>query len=300
MLPLEQVAFAAEIACLLEVSAPKPGNVTRLADFADTRYVDFLIGAAIVGRVFRDARRVRVGSLVLETVRETQRLVGRNTNLGIALLFAPLARAALLERRAPLRSRVRAVLDSLTPADGRDVYEAIRLAEPGGLGEAERMDVRTTRRGVRLRDAMRMAMDRDSIAREYVTAFEITLTVAAPALERFITDSGDPEASIVQTFLTLLARAPDSLISRKCGVRVARRVSGRAAEILAAGGLFTQEGRWRLARFDRALRRDGNRLNPGTTADLTAAAIFALMLNRGIGCLMRAHPGARRAVTPSV
>jgi triphosphoribosyl-dephospho-CoA synthase len=147
---------------------------------------------------------------------------------------------------------------------------------------------------------MRMAMDRDSIAREYVTTFEITLTVGAPALERFITDSGNPEASIVQTFLTLLAQVPDSLIARKCGARAARGVSGRAAEILAAGGVFTQEGRRTLARFDRALRRNENRLNPGTTADLTAAALFALMLNRGIGCLMRPHRGARRAVTPSV
>jgi len=280
--PSERIALAAEIACLLEVSAPKPGNVTRFADFSDTRYIDFLASAAVIGTVLRKVARATTGSLILEVVRETARIVGRNTNLGIALLFAPIAKAALLGGRRPLRSRLSAVLASLSPTDGQKIYEAIRLAAPGGLGEVPQLDVRTTHGRVPLLEAMRSAMERDSIASEYATDFEITFTIGAPTLEKCLRETHDPEASIVQTFLTLLSRLPDSLIARKCGSQEARRVSRQAGAILADGGAFTQTGRRKLARWDRTLRKQGNRLNPGTTADLTASTLFVVMLEKGI------------------
>lgn len=282
MVSSERIALAAEIACLLEVSAPKPGNVTRLADFSDARYLDFLASAAIMGLVLRKATRASTGSLILDVVQETARAVGKNTNLGIALLFAPLAKAALLGGRRPLRSRLHAVLMSLTPADGQKVYEAIRLAKPGGLGEMDHLDVRTTRGTVPLLTAMESAIKRDSIAREYATDFEITFTIGAPTLEKCVRETHDPEASIVQTYLTLLSRLPDSLIARKCGRQEAERVSGQAGRILAMGGAFSEKGQRRLRQWDRVLRTGGNRLNPGTTADLVASALFVVMLERGI------------------
>jgi len=282
MSPSERVALAAQIACLLEVSAAKPGNVTRFADFRDTSYTDFLASSVILGTVLRKAAAATTGSLILEVVRETRRLVGRNTNLGIALLFAPLAKAALLGGRRTLRSRLHALLTSLTPIDGRKVYEAIRLAAPGGLGKVDRFDVRTTRGRVPLLAAMLQAMEWDSIAREYATDFEMTFTIGAPALMSFVKESGDPEAAIIQTFLTLLSKIPDSLIARKCGMEQAGTVSREAGKVLAIGGAFTREGRQSLKRWDRALRREGNRLNPGTTADLTATAIYAVVLEEGI------------------
>ena len=45
----EDVAVAAQFACLLEVSAPKPGNVSPALHFHDTRYEDFLASAAAIG-----------------------------------------------------------------------------------------------------------------------------------------------------------------------------------------------------------------------------------------------------------
>jgi triphosphoribosyl-dephospho-CoA synthase len=131
----------------------------------------------------------------------------------------------------------------------------------------------------------------DSIAREYVSDFELTFTVGGPALVRLVKESGDPEASIIQTFLTLLCHNPDSLIARKCGRHEAEKVSRQAGEILAVGGAFTQQGRRQLARLDRALRTRGNRSNPGTTADLTAAAIYAVMLEEGIEFMLRGGKG---------
>jgi triphosphoribosyl-dephospho-CoA synthetase len=37
-----------------------------------------------------------------------------------------------------------------------------------------------------------------------------------------------------------------------------------------------------LAQFDASLRDPGNRRNPGTTADLTAAAIFVQLVETGV------------------
>lgn len=282
----DQVALAAQLACLLEVSADKPGNVTPFADFGDTRYTDFLASSVVLGQVLRRATTVTIGSLVLDAVRETKRLVGQNTNLGIALLFAPLAKAGLRRSRRPLRDHLHGILAALTPYDGQKIYEAIRLAEPGGLGQTDRLDVYATRGRVKLMEAMRAAADRDSIAREYVTDFEITFTIGVPALTEYLQEFGDPEASVIQTYLTLLSRVPDSLIARKCGVREAAKVSRKAEKILSVGGVRTEQGWQKLQRWDRALRKGGNRLNPGTTADLTAAALFVVALERGVEFLL--------------
>src|SRR2546426_2268432 len=45
----EDVAAAAQLACLLEASAPKPGNVSPFASFRDATYEDFLASAAAIG-----------------------------------------------------------------------------------------------------------------------------------------------------------------------------------------------------------------------------------------------------------
>ena len=96
MNPLEpdRIAWAVHIACLLEVCAGKPGNVTWGKDFWDTRFMDFMASAVAVGPALRDATHVSVGKTILRAVRDTRRFVSTNTNLGMILLLAPLAKAA--------------------------------------------------------------------------------------------------------------------------------------------------------------------------------------------------------------
>src|SRR3954465_350984 len=129
----EAVAGAAQLACVLEVSAAKPGNITPGHDFGDTSYEDMLRSAIVLGPELGRAAERGVGETVLAAVRATRRVAGANTNLGIALLLAPLARAALLG--GPLRERAESELGALTLDDARAAYEAIRLAGAGGLGE---------------------------------------------------------------------------------------------------------------------------------------------------------------------
>jgi len=117
------------MACLLEVSAPKPGNVNRTHDFAETRFEDFLLSAIAIGPAMAAAGRASVGRTIWRAVRDTHRLVRTNTNLGIVLLLAPLAKACFHAREIPgLRAHLAQVLAGLSVEDARLAYVAIRLA----------------------------------------------------------------------------------------------------------------------------------------------------------------------------
>src|SRR5215204_5730301 len=130
----DSVAGAAQLACVLEVSAEKPGNITPSHDFHDTSYQDMLRSAIAVGPELARAGERAVGETVLAVVEASRRDAPANTNLGIALLLAPLAKAAL--DAGPLRARLRATLRALDLADARAAYDAIRLAGAGGLRAA--------------------------------------------------------------------------------------------------------------------------------------------------------------------
>lgn len=276
------VASAAQLACLLEASAPKPGNVHPGARFHDVGFEDFLASSAAIGPAVLRAGDCPLGETILAAIRATRRWTTANTNLGIVLLLAPLARAALVPSHEPshdsLRARTSRVLDATTVADAALAYEAIRLAHPAGLGRSDEQDVATTPT-VPLRDAMRLAADRDGIAREYATDFRMTFEVGAPAIARARQDRLSWNDSVVETFLTQLAVIPDTHVARKLGVRAAEELSHQAARVLAAGGVRTEAGRAEVARLDRNLRDDRNARNPGTTADLTASAIFVALLD---------------------
>src|SRR3954467_12597865 len=122
----EAVAGAAQLACVLEASAEKPGNITPTHDFHDTSYEDMLRSAIAIGPELARAGERAVGATVLAVVQASRRVAPANTNLGIALLLAPLARAAL--EPGPLRARLGATLRALDVADARAAYAAIRLS----------------------------------------------------------------------------------------------------------------------------------------------------------------------------
>lgn len=273
------VADAAWLACLLEATADKPGNVTPRWSFHDMSYDDLVVSGRVTRPEIARAGTRSVGATVLAIVRARRRAVAANTNLGIALLFAPLARAALDDRLTArsLRGRLAEVLRRLSVNDARHAYEAIRLAGAGGLGERVEHDVRSIP-AVGLREAMAAAARDDRIASEYASDYEIVFERAIPALEQAFCDGLEPLDAIVDLYLRLLSELPDTLIARRCGMSSARAVSAAAAVVLAAGGVRTAPGRGALAAFDASLRGDRNPLNPGTTADLVAATLFVALL----------------------
>jgi triphosphoribosyl-dephospho-CoA synthase len=274
-----EVAAAGQLACLLEVSAPKPGNVSPGRHFHDTRYEDFLASAVAIGPALAAAGENPLGTTIRRAVEATLQWTRSNTNLGIVLLLAPLARAALREG-AGLRERLRTVLAETTVTDAGEVYAAIRRARPGGLGEAKAEDVAGAPT-VSLRDAMSLAAERDAIAREYVTDFTLTFETGVPAVLAARREGLAWSDTVVEAYLALLDATPDTHIARKLGAAEAAAISLQAREVRAAGGTRSPEGRRALGVLDAELRDPRNRRNPGTTADLTCAALFVVILEEG-------------------
>jgi len=274
--PRLTIGQCATLACLLEATAPKPGNVHRSADFEDMTFADFVVSATAIGPVMDAAAKNGVGETVLEAVIATRQLVDVNTNLGTVLLLAPLV---CVPRDEPLERGVAAVLANLTPDDTRKVYEAIRFAEPGGLGRVDEMDVADQPPGDLLA-AMRAAAERDMVARQYVEDFHQVLRFVIPSLIGGQRAGWSLTDTIIRAQLQLLANFPDSLIARKCGLEVAQQAADRAAAALEAGGPGDEPYVRALADLDFWLRSDGHRRNPGTTADLIAAGLFAALRDR--------------------
>jgi triphosphoribosyl-dephospho-CoA synthase len=274
-----EVAAAGQLACLLEVSAPKPGNVSPGRHFHDTRYEDFLASAVAIGPALAAAGDNPLGTTIRRAVEATLRWTRSNTNLGIVLLLAPLARAALREGGS-LRGRLQTVLAETTVTDAGEVYAAIRRARPGGLGEAKAEDVAGAPT-VSLRDAMELAAERDAIAREYVTDFALTFETGVPAVHAARREGLDWSDTVVEAYLALLDTTPDTHIARKLGAAEAAAISRQAREARAAGGTRSPEGRRALGLLDAELRDERNRRNPGATADLTCAALFVVILEQG-------------------
>ena len=277
------LGWAAQLACLYEATAEKPGNVSPAASFADASYADFVASAVAVGPAFAEAGGAPVGRTVLRAVSDTRRLVTTNTNLGIVLLLAPLAKAAARADDPPrLRRALSGVLDELTRADARDAYTAIRLAGPAGMGHVREHDVAEAEPDLTLRQAMELARDRDSVAREYCTAFEVTFSLGHPVLRESWAAGARLSDAVVSAFLRILAEVPDTLIERKHGRRAAEEVSRGATAVLAAGGTGGEAGRARLRVFDAKLRDPSHPRNPGTTADLVCAALFVFLVADGM------------------
>ena len=259
----------ATLACVLEATASKPGNVHRGADFDDVTFADFLASAVAIGPIIAQAEEHGVGPTVLAAVHATMSVTDTNTNLGSALLLAPLA---AVPEEMLLSEGIADVLDSLTEADASTVYEAIRAARPGGLRRVEKMDV-IEKPPVDLRIAMEAAADRDLVARQYVNGFEQVFLALTWLLSTRRTLGSLTEA-IIHTHIRLMAAFPDSLIARKCGREVARQAADRAQAALDAGSPGDPNYLRAVEDLDFWLRTDRHRRNPGTTADLIAATLF--------------------------
>jgi triphosphoribosyl-dephospho-CoA synthase len=267
---MSTIGLHAQLACIWEATARKPGNVHRYRDFADMTYVDFLDSAAAIAPVLAAAPQQRVGQTILDAVQATRRVTLANTNLGIILLLAPLAAAGRAGSVSDWRTSLNEVLANLTVEDARLAYQAIRLVHPGGLGQVDEQDVREEPT-LSLREVMALAADRDLIAQQYVIGFGNVFGM----LDRVFTSlqtHDELEKPIIMTYLWWLHDHPDSLIARKCGQTVAFEVQARAQKLLRSAKYPAD-----LADFDAYLRADGNRRNPGTSADLTAACLFAAL-----------------------
>jgi triphosphoribosyl-dephospho-CoA synthase len=304
----KHVSRCLELAMLLEVSANKPGNVTFATGFEGTRVEHFLASAVAASVWFEDAasRGIRVSEKKLgvgdvkmgEIIRDCTVDInawqkGGNTLLGTVILLVPVAVAAGMTQDAGnfgfdlarLRDNLRLAVESTTAEDAVHLYEAIDIAKPGGLNEASDLDVndsaskeRLLRENISLFEVFKIASSYDDICSEWVHNYPITFDLGYPYLKAQL-KLGDLNIAVVHTFLKILSEHPDTFIARKAGSEKARKISSDAKRTLDLGGLETSEGRRSILELDKQLRASRNRLNPGTTADLTAAALALCTLS---------------------
>ncbi len=267
----DDVARAFIAACAAELQAPKPGNVHIYADGHGMAANDFILSARVAAPHIA-APDLGVGARIFGAMQATWEAVGQNTNLGILLLCAPLAQAALTGHGTDLRSETGRVLASLDVDDADAAFRAIRLAQPAGLGAAVEHDVAAPARTTLL-DAMRAAAGRDRVAYQYANDFIDIFETGASTLSRARADGAADETATLRIYLSFLQAFPDSHIVRKHGAEVAeevrRETERRFAPLSNAGRarLFAEALDW-----DRALKTRS--LNPGTSADLTVTTLL--------------------------
>ncbi len=275
-------------ACRLDVAVRKPGNVSLASPGHGMTAQQFTASAqAAAAPLFAPGQRV--GARIEAAMQASWSAAGCNTNLGILLLCAPIAVAVERSPQAvdapALRRAIEAVLADLDQGDAAAAYRAIALAQPGGLGEVPAQDVRRPP-SIGLREAMALAADRDSIARQYANGFRELFELALPALPSgwvppLAADAQAPDgattAAVQQLYLALLSEQADSHIVRKHGAAVAQTVmrSAQAWRTRAQTGavLDTLPA---FAAWDAEL--EGAGINPGTSADFTVAALLLAAL----------------------
>ena len=280
-----EIALAAQTACVLEADAPKPGNVNRYYDFDDATLEDFHLSALAIGLPFAYIRVQGVGKTVLESVKAVRRCVSTNTNLGILLLLAPLGLAwsRIRDRQNVIpiqelpelwKKEIRWVLDNLTIEDTAYVYQAIREASPGGMGDVDEYDVHGQAPSITLLEAMRPAAERDMIAQQYVDGFSFVLGQGYEMFASVLQKGLSMPQAINETFIYLLSLHADTLIARKVGKERSVEVQRLAQMVI--------KGQMDLKDFDHMLRSEKHALNPGTTADLITGVVFVYLLERSL------------------
>ena len=303
----EHVSRCLELAILLEVSAyPKPGNVHRTADFQETKYEHFLASAVAVAPPFKHAAErgikvsegkinpadVEIGTVIKDAVKDMSTWQSNgNTLLGAIILLSPMAVAAGMlgkEKFSPskLRKNIKVIVESSTPMDAVNVYDAIQIAKPNGLGKAPKLDVtdpaskqKILDEQITLFEVFKIASAYDSIASEWVNNYPITFDLGYPFFIQQLEEVKDVNTATVHSFLKILSEVPDTFIARKVGLAKAKKISAEAGQVLEKGGLTTQSGRKLLHKFDKKLRDPAHEFSPGTTADITEAVLAISILN---------------------
>ena len=269
----EQISFAFLAACRAELDALKPGNVHRHSAGHGMDVAHFERAAEAAAGPIADPS-LSVGKRILRATEASVAATGLNTNLGIVLLCAPLAKAASETTFAiGLRRRLDMILAALDEQDATDAFAAIRIANPAGLGQVDEGDVRDNPDRLTLIKAMYLAAERDRIANAYVTAYSDIFDFALPVFQDARRLATDSDLAVTTLHMSLLAEFPDTHISRKYGAAAAEEIREEARALKAYWSpVASAKSMAPLIEFDAKMKTKGR--NPGTTADFVVATLF--------------------------
>lgn len=305
---IDDLMRCVNLASLLELSGwPKPGNVHRTRNYKDTRFEHFLAGISAIqpnfkkfcNNVYNDSEKidenysyVKLGLFFREAAKKMMKWQkGGNVLLGHILILAPLVAAAAIclkfniEKFENFTSNIKKVIDDSTVEDTINLYEAIKICNPGGLGRIEQYDIHSIdsignikKDNINLKKIFELSKDYDLISSEYSSGFAIILNKGLPFYFDTFNQTNDINKATVNTFLKILSEYPDTLIIRKSGISDAQNISQKADRILKKGGISTNAGLKLIKKLDNILYEKNGKLNPGTTADIIAGIIFCSLL----------------------
>lgn len=305
---LDDLLRCLSLASLLEVVGwPKPGNVHRTQNHVNTRFEHFLAGIVAILPNFRifcekifqksfkhedDYKKIKLGYFYKKAAKEMIKWQdGGNVLLGHILILAPLAVAAIICIKKhqtglnDLKKCLYEVIKNSSVNDTIDLYQAIRLCNPGGLGKIEKYDINDDtsffelkKDKINLQKIFELSKDYDLISLEYSTGFTIILNEGLPYFIKIFNQAKDINIATVNTYLKLLSLNPDTLVIRKSGFESALHISKAASNILKYGGISSEKGLRLTLELDKELQAKKGKLNPGTTADLISGVIFCALL----------------------
>ena len=292
------------IACRLDVQTLKPGNVSFNSSGFGMTGQDFINSSRACASLLVQPG-LELGEKIYLATKESIKVTGCNTNLGIILLCAPILHVmqklteeefkSLVNPLAYLQAELMKTIHAIDLIQSKFIYDAIVHAKPGGLGKDREMDVRFT--NVKVIDAMRQAKNKDFIAKQYFSGFFEILK--QPVLQenfrrQWINKERPINPCSRQSLASLiyfywLTNIRDSHIQRKSGLRVAEFVKKKAMKVFRGqinfenvlnkvnNGKIRLPNRSRIRQFDEFLKVRG--LNPGTSADITVCSllIFGLL-----------------------
>lgn len=261
-----------------ELEAFKPGNVSLYADGHDMTAVDFQKSAEVSVPILCE-KDSGLGQRILHSVCATKEAVGCNTNLGMLLLFAPIIIAAEtgFKDSNELHKNLENTLSSITETDTEQVFEAIKLASPGGLGNVDSHDV-NKKPDCSLIRAMALASHRDSVALQYKNNFQEIFNVGFMDIKNFEKRWNSVKWATVSCYLNFMSSMADSHIERKFGREEAENIKIKSRGIANSfnNASDPEDNIGLLQHFDKELKVKN--YNPGTSADLTAASLLVYNL----------------------
>ena len=303
---VDDLVRCVNLSSLLELSGwPKPGNVHRTINFEDTRFEHFLAGITAIQPNFREfcekiynsiepnkLNTIELGLFFKKSAKEMMRWQsGGNVLLGHILILAPLVSAAAIcmktnqKKIEDFQLTLNKIIEETTVKDTLNLYDAIKICSPGGLGRIEKYDVygensynEIMQDGITLKRIFELSKNYDLISNEYSSGFTIILKEGLPYFIDTFNNFKDINIAIVNTYLKLLSNHLDTLIIRKASKKDALVVSKAASDILSHGGISTKKGLNLTIDFDKDLQKENGKLNPGTTADLVAGVIFCALI----------------------
>lgn len=277
MMTQTQLIEAYKQACVSDVQAFKPGNVSVYSDGHDMTVDDFIVSAEVSAEPL-SKKDYSLGEKIYYAVKATREAVGCNTNLGILLLCAPLIEAAYLQQKGQvLRDSLQQVLENTSIEDTAWVFKAISLAAPGGLGESTDQDVANVP-VVNLTQAMEIASEKDRIAMQFTTNYKDIFEFAILRYNTAFVKFENQAWAAASVFTGLLSKYPDSHIERKYGDKYSGWVLKQIITVDDAL-LNTDDPEQLLPMLHEVDRMFKDKsINPGTTADLTVATVFIILM----------------------